>query len=208
VNADSTRRPIGRIPVAEARRRLAPAYGGSWEEATADLLSGRFSAATVEALADEYRRNGGFETSVLWVSDDEDAVDRVLDGMHRMVAVSLVDGVVELHEGWLTDRPAPDLVHVVFELDLPQADDVEAVDVGFDLLRSFRVPDGPWVTADIMGGQGSTLEATWYCPAANAGKLARELIERARRAGGRLRPIAVDIELADSQDTPIPVAGG
>jgi hypothetical protein len=208
VNADSTRGLIERIAVAEARRLLAPACGGSWEDAIADLLSCRFSATTVEALVEEYRRDGGFETPVLWVSDDEDEVDRVLDGMHRMVAASLVGGVVDLHEGWLTDRPAPDLVHVVFELDLPRADDADAMDAAFDLLRSFRLRGGSWVTAYVMGGQGSMFEATWYCPAASAGKLARELIERARRAGGRLRPIAVGIELADSQDTPIPVAGG
>jgi hypothetical protein len=207
LNLHSARGIIERVPVAEARRRLAPACGESWEEATADRLSGRFSAATVEALVDEYRRDGGFEAPVLWVSDDEDGVDRVLDGMHRMVAASLVNGVVDLHEGWLTDRRAPDMVHVTFDLVLPHADDAEAIDVVFDLLRSFRLPGGSWVTADVMRGQGSMFEATWYCPAASAGKLARELIERTRRAGGRLRPTAVGIELADSQHTAVPVAG-
>lgn len=199
-------RSVEHVPVGEARRRLAPACGGSWDEATAVLLSGRFSAATVEALVDEYRRGGGFETPVLWVSDDEDGVDRVLDGMHRMVAASLVNGVVGLHEGWLTDRPAPDMVHVVFEVDLPHPGDPEAMEVAFDLLRSFRLPDGPWVTADVMGGQGSTFEAIWYCPAANAGGLVRELIERVRREGGRLRPMAVNVELAGSQH-PVHAAG-
>lgn len=97
-------RIIEDVPVAEARRRLAPAYGGSWDEAAAGLMSGRFSAATVEALVDEYQRDGGFETPVLW-ANDEDGVDRVLDGMHRMAAASLVNGVVGLHEGWLTRPP-------------------------------------------------------------------------------------------------------
>lgn len=197
---------IQHVPVAEARRRLAPAYGGSWDEAAVDLLSGRFSAATVEALADEYRRDSGFKEPVLWVGDDEDGVDRVLDGMHRMVAASLVTGVVGLHEGWLTDRAAPDMVRVVFELDPPRASDTEAMELAFGLLRSFRLPDGPSVTADVMGGQRSTFEAIWYCPAANAGSLARELIDRVRREGGRLRPIAVETELAELQH-PVPVGG-
>jgi hypothetical protein len=159
-------------------------------------------------LVDEYRRDGAFETPVLWVRDDEDGVDRLLDGMHRMVAASLVDGIVDLHEGWLTGRRVPDLVHVVFELDLPQAEDTETMDVAFDLLRTFRLPGGSWVTADVMGGRETTFEATWYCPAASSGKLARELVERTRRAGGQLRPITVSIELADCQTSPMPVARG
>lgn len=52
------------------------------------------------------------------------------------------------------------------------------------------------MTADVMGGQGSAFEAVWYCPAANAGCLVRELIERVRRARGRLQPTAVDLALA------------
>ena len=199
MNLSPRTRIVELVQIAEARQRLAPAHGRSWDEATAGLLSGRFSAATIESLVDEYRRGGGFEKPVLWVSDDEDGVDRVLDGMHRMVAASLVNGVVGLHNGWLTDGPEPDMVDVTFELDLPSAGEADVMDMAFDLLRSFRLPAGPWVTADAMSGRGSTYEATWYCPARSAGTLARELIVRTRRAGGRLRPTAVAIELAQSQ---------
>ncbi len=78
------------------------------------------------------------------------------------------------------------------------------MEVAFDLLRSFRLPGGPWVSADVMGGQGSTFEAIWYCPAANAGSLARELIDRVRGEGGRLGPTSVNVELAESQPAAVP----
>ena len=182
------------VPAVEVQRRLAPAYGESWAHVADMLLDSPHDAATIATLVSEHRRDGGFEKPVLWVHDDEDNRDSVLDGMHRTIAAATIGGTVALHEGWIVETPPVDMLRVEFEVDMPGPGDDpgDVTDDVFSLLRSFRLPGGPWVTCDLMGGAGDRFEAIWYCPESLSDALAAGLVARAAAHGGRLTVFGVE----------------
>jgi hypothetical protein len=162
------------LTVEEIKTKFKPIYpeGENWDLTIDFLLKSPAEAIIINDLTEALKVNGAFREPIYVgkaVREDDSEFEAVLNGTHR-VATAIISGLQTLEvdfeieeneeksESNISENKYYPTIEAKIEFTdlINPSEDEEQFELIFDYLRSFKLDESEWVTADLCSGMKGT----------------------------------------------------